>query len=217
MHTEIDPISSPNPLMQWSLFRRFYFVPLALSLIDTNYPELWQRRHSPVASVIRSSLGSSYLMSSAHKSCVLLCQPSEAEARKTKLCNVDNNMKLMAAAALAPPGWGDTPETQSPLEGRLRLLSSAEQCTVGQVWSLAMPAALTPERGVATSECRSNNIPNVQFLLTNYTEWRNVTRGWIIFMNHWRILVHVHCQQAETFCKMYCFGKKMTWIMAEWV
>lgn len=31
-----------------------------------------------------------------------------------------------------------------------------------------MPAALTPERGVATPESRSNNIQNVQFLLRNY-------------------------------------------------
>ena len=46
MHTEIDPISSPNPLMQWSLFRRFYFVPLALSLIDTNDPELAEETQS---------------------------------------------------------------------------------------------------------------------------------------------------------------------------
>ena len=106
MHTEIDPISSPNPLMQWSLFRRFYFVPLALSLIDTNDPELAEETQSSCLcyQIIAGIQLSDELGSQVMCAAVSVCQPSEAEARKTKLCNVDNNMKLMAAAALAPPG-----------------------------------------------------------------------------------------------------------------
>ena len=46
MHTEIDPISFPNPLAQWSLFRRFHSVPLALSLINTNDLELAEETQS---------------------------------------------------------------------------------------------------------------------------------------------------------------------------
>ena len=133
-------------------------------------------------------------MSSAHKSCVLLCQPSEAEARrKTKLCNVDNNMKLMAAAALAPPGRGDTPEPQSPLEGRLRLLSIVHSGT----------SVVISDAGFSHTGAGCGHIGVIIFSMCNFywgiTEWRNVTRGWIIFMNHWRILVHVHCQRTETF------------------
>ena len=76
-------------------------VPLVQGLIDTNDPAEETQLSAISGSVIRLSLGSSYQMSSAHKSCALCCQPPEAEAatRKTKPWVVDNNMKLMSAAA----------------------------------------------------------------------------------------------------------------------
>ena len=51
------------------------------------------------------------------------------------------------------------------------------------------------------------------------TEWRNV-RGWIIFMNHWMMnnISTVSCPTGwDIWCKMYCCGKIVSWIMTEWV
>ena len=171
MHTEIDPIISPNPLMGWSLFRRFQFLLLwVLYWYKWSGDQGWRRRHSWVASVIRSSLGSSYQMSWAHKSCVL-CQSTEAEARKTQPCIL----------LIITWSWGRQLPRLHPAQGRQRHRALWREHS-GQVWSLVMPAALSALTGAGCGHSGEwSNIQSVQFLLSEETWWPGVeSYSWII-------------------------------------
>ena len=164
MHTEIDPIISPNPLMGWSLFRRFLLL-WVLYWYKWSRDQSWRRRHSWVASVIRSSLGSSYQMSWAHKSCVL-CQSPEAEAGKTQPCIL----------LIITWSWGRQLPRLHPAQGRQRhraLWREHWTLRTSVVISDAGCSLLTPERGVATSEW--SNIQNVQY---SYWVKKRDDQGW---------------------------------------
>ena len=187
MHTqrEIEPISSLNPYNGLVLISEIP-VPLVQGLIDTNDLAEETQLSAISGSVIRLSLGSSYQMSWAHKSCALCCQPPEAEAatRKTEPWVVDNNMKLMAAAA---PSYAQL----SLREGILWIQR--------QVWSLERCRLLSPrsrvwphQSGVIFTMC------NVYWGITETEEtWPGVESYYAWIIEWWMILVQF---QAETFC-----------------
>ena len=111
MHTEIDPIISPNPLMGWSLFRRFLFL-LLIQMIQR--PELAEEtQFSSLCYQIIAGIQLSDELSTQVMCAVSVTRGGSEE--NSALYIVDNNMKLRAAAAPAThrdtePSGGITPD-----------------------------------------------------------------------------------------------------------